>query len=547
MRTIASLPTILMFLGGLGLFMYGVQTTSEALQKFAANQLKQVLKALTKKEVFAVLSGVMMTVAFQSSAATTVLVVEFVNAGMMSLGQSLGMVLGSAVGTSITIQLIAFKFIDIALGAIFFGFTLLIFGKKQWKHLGQALIGFGLIFVGMAYMSSASAPLKDIPQVYVFLSRLSSEPFLAAIVGLTLTTVLQSSTAVFAIMMSLASQHVLELPAVIPLVIGAHIGGTMTTLLSSFTAERTDAKRTAIANTGYKVVAAVLIYPFLSQFAQLVQWSTGDLARQVANAHLFFAIFMVVLFFPFNNWIAKGLKSILPDRAKPKALFKFHFINEASIEFKPVALKQAWQETHALAVLIEEQMLSKVLLILEEGETSAYREVRDTEVQVDWYFRHIMRFLSSLSQRGLTEEQEDEGINMQFILKELEHIGDTFISILQILEKLERENIKLSREEWSNIQELYEQVSMHYRTMLQALQAWDIQSAGAIIRERPEVIRLQRSLQFQTLAQSGSSRIIESGSREEEKLRYAVLDMLDLIFSIEDHTINISQVILGIV
>lgn len=547
MRTIAGLTPILMFLGGLGLFMYGVQTTSEALQKFAANQLKQILHTLTKRDVYAVLSGVMMTVAFQSSAATTVLVVEFVNAGMMSLGQALGMVLGSAVGTSITIQLIAFKFIDIALGAIFLGFTLSIFGKKKWKHLGQALVGFGLIFVGMAYMSDASAPLKDIPEIYVFLSRLGAEPILAVIVGIALTAALQSSTAVFAIMMSLASQHVLELPAVIPLVLGAHIGGTMTTLLSSFTAERMDAKRTAAANTGYKVIAAVLIYPFLSQFAQLVQWSTGDLARQVANAHLFFAIFMVILFFPFNNWIAKGLKSILPDRSTPKTSFKFHFIDEASIGLPPVALRQSWQETHALAVLIEEQMLSKVLTILKEGKTSGYGEVRDSEVQVDWYFRHIMRFLSSLSQKGLTEEQEDEGINMQFILKELEHIGDTFIGIIQILEKLDRENLKLSKEEWDNFQELYEQVAAHYRIMLQALEAWDIQSAGTVIRERPEVIRLQRSLQFQTLAQSGSCRLVENGSREEEKLRYAVLDVLDLIFSIEDHTINISQVVLGIV
>lgn len=536
-----------MFLGGLGLFMYGVQTTSEALQKFAAYRLKQILQSLTKKTVYAVLSGMIMTVAFQSSAATTVLVVEFVNAGMMSLGQALGIVLGSAVGTSISIQLIAFKILNVALGAIFLGFLFFIFGKKQWKHLGQALIGFGLIFVGMANMSSASAPLRNIPEVYIFLSRLGAEPFLAIIVGLVLTTVIQSSTAVFAIMMSLAGEHLLGLPAVIPLVLGAHIGGTVTTLLSSLTAEKMDAKRTAIANTGYKVVATILVYPFLGQFARMVQGTTSDLQRQVANAHLLFAIFMVVLFFPFNHWIARGLKSLIPDRSHREVLFKFRFIDEASIEVPAVALRQAWEETHAMALLIFEHMMQKIPKVLQADKSSAHAEVAESEVQVDWYYRHIMRFLSSLSQKGLTEDQEDESINMQFILKELEHIGDIFVAIVQLFEKLNRENLMLPKEEWGNLKELYEQVVSHFTTMLQALQDGDAQRAGEVIRERPEIIRLQRSLQFQALAQSRNTNVEEIGNRDEEKLRYAVLDLIDLIYSIEDHTVNISQVVLGIV
>lgn len=538
---------MLMFLGGLGLFMYGVHTTSEALQKFAAHRLKQILHSLTKKKLYAILSGVIMTVAFQSSAATTVLVVEFVNAGMLNLGQALGVVLGSALGTSIIIQLIAFKFLDIALGAIFVGFTFFIFGRKRWKHLGQSLIGFGLIFVGIANMTSASAPLRDIPEVYSFLSHLGSEPLLAILVGLVLTTALQSSTAVFAIMMSMTSQHLLELSAVIPLVLGAHIGGTLMTLLSSFTAERMDAKRTAIANTGYKVGLTLLLFPFIEQFKALVQWSTSDLTRQVANAHLFSALFMVVIFFPFNNGIAKGLKVLIPDRPSSKALFTFHFINEASAEVPAVALRQSWEETYALTILIEKQMVQKMAKVFEKGQASGFVEVMNAEEQVDWYYRHIMRFLSSLSQKGLTEEQEDESINLQFILKEVERIGDTFVGIVQFLEKMDRGNLNLTWAELSNLRELYDMVSHHFSVMTQALRTEDLQSAGEIIRERPEVIRLQRSLQFEILAQLANSKIEASESTDKEKLRYAVLDILDLIYSIEDHTVNISQVILGIV
>lgn len=547
MRTIDGLSTVLMFLGGLGLFLYGVQTTSGALQKFAANRLKKILYSLTKKKVYAVLSGILMTVAFQSSAATTVLVVEFVNAGLINLGQALGVVLGSALGTSIIIQLIAFKFLDIALGAIFAGFTLFILGRRRWKHLGQSLIGFGLIFVGIAYMTDASAPLRDIPEVYSFLSRLGAEPFLAIFMGLVLTAVLQSSTAVFAIMMSMSSQQLIEISAIIPLVLGAHIGGTLMTLLSSFTAERMDAKRTAIANTGYKVVAALLLFPFLDQFTALVQWSTSDLTRQVANAHLFSAVFMVIFFFPFNNWIAKGLKYFIPEGSSSKTQLKFHHINEASIEFPAVALKQAWEETFTLAHLIEEQMLQKIATVLKNERVSVFEEVMNSEEKVDWYYRHIMRFLSTLSQKGLTEEQEDECINMQFILKELEHVGDTFVRIVQFLERMERDNLKLTPGEWDNVHELYDKISIHFITTSQALRTGDMQSAGEVIRERPEIIRLQRSLQFETLAQAGSVKLGQDGNVDREKLRYAALDLLDMIYSIEDHTTNISQVVLGIV
>lgn len=547
MRTIAALSTIFAFLGGLGLFLYGVHMTSEALQKFSAKRLKQILQSLTKKKVYAVLSGIIMTIAFQSSAATTVLVVEFVNAGLINLGQALGVVLGSALGTSIIIQLIAFKFLIIALGAIFAGFTLYILGKKQWKHLGQSLIGFGLIFVGIAYMSDASAPLRDIPAVNSFLEHLGSAPFMAILVGLVLTAALQSSTAVFAIMMSMASQQLLDLSAIIPLVLGSHIGGTVTTLLSSLTAERMDAKRTAVANTGYKVVATLLLFPFMEQFQTLVQWSTSDLTRQVANAHLFSALFMVIIFFPFNNWLAKGLKVLIPDRAGSKAPFKFRFIEEAAKEVPAIALKQAWEETYALASLIEEQMLQKIGKVFAEDQTSAFEEVMAAEEQVDWYYRHIMRFLSRLSQKGLTEEQEEESINMQFILKELERIGDTFVGMVQFLEKMEGQNLKLTGAEWKSLEELYDNVAAHYKAMGQSLRTGDMQRAEEIIQERPEVIRLQRSLQFETLAQAGTSQAELSGGSDEEKLRYAVLDMLDRIYSIEDNIVNISQVVLGIV
>ncbi|MDA8442968.1 MAG: Na/Pi symporter, partial [Peptococcaceae bacterium] len=365
--------------------MYGVSTTSEGLQKFAASRLRQILHSLTKRSLLALIFGMVMTVAFQSSAATTVLVVEFVNVGLMNLAQALGIVLGSAVGTSLTIQLIAFQISTIALGIIFIGFILYILKQGRSKYLGQALIGFGIIFVGMDTMARASEPLKNIPQVYQFLAHLGSNPLLAIMVGLIFTALIQSTPAVFAVIMSLAGQHLLPIDAVILLVLGAHTGGTMTTLVSSFAAPKMDAKRTALANTGYKVVATCLVLPFLNEYAKVVQWTTTDLQRQVANAHLLFALLMVVIFAPFNAVIARWLVRVLPDKKGQRDFVSMQFIDESATEVPAVALKQVSKELVALGQMIRSKMLEQIAVVVTGTSEDAREAVLAAEKSVDWY------------------------------------------------------------------------------------------------------------------------------------------------------------------
>ncbi|GAB6172913.1 Na/Pi cotransporter family protein [Paradesulfitobacterium aromaticivorans] len=525
--------------------MFGVQTTSDGLQKFAANRLRRILLSLTKRTFLAVLFGIVMTVAFQSSAATTVLVVEFVNAGLMTLGQALGIVLGSAVGTSIAIQLLAFKMLPIALGLIFIGFILLWVRVKQWKHLGQALIGFGMVFVGMSHMSGASAPLKNIPEVYTFLAQLAAQPVLAIIVGLLLTTVIQSSTAVFAIMMSLAGQRLLPLGAVVPLVLGVHIGGTVMALLSSLTAQKTDAKRAAIANTGYKVVGTILVLPFLGQFVWLVQWTTADLQRQVANAHLVFALFMVIIFFPFNSLIAKTLTRLLPDR-QVGGNRSFRYLDASSIEVPAIALTQAFQEIKGLGRFIYESMMRPLPeALLAERDTLAL-EIARVEKDVDWYHHHISRFLVGLSKRGLTDEQTEENINAQFILKELEYIGDDINSMVTIILKVHRQDLTLPQAEWEGLKEIYVKTAANFARVLEALESWDAGVAAEVIREHPEILRVQRSLQFNALAESPRGDLGGDDIRDEEKLRYAKVDLINLFYGVDEHVVNIAQVVMGI-
>ncbi len=526
--------------------MYGVHTTSAGLQKFAANRLKELLHSLTKKRLVAVIVGIVMTVAFQSSAATTVLVVEFVNAGMINLAQALGIVLGSAVGTSISIQLIAFRMLDVALGIIFIGFILFLLLKEDhWKHLGQAMIGFGIIFVGMANMSGATAPLTNIPEVYTHLAQLGKYPLLGILVGLLLTALLQSSTAVFAIMMSLAGQHLLTMDAIVPLVLGAHIGGTITTLISSLTAQKMDAKRTAIANTGYKVLGTILVYPFMVHYANLITWTTSDLHRQVANAHLIFALFMVIVFLPFNTLIAKGLVRALPERKRAASELRFKHIDESSLEIPAVALTQAFQEIWGTGQLILKDMIRVMPEVVSSKVSS--NQIKGAYRQVHWYYQHIFGFLTDLSKRGLTTEQIEDNIKAQFILKEIHYIADSCLEITTIAEKLVREEREILFDRWNSVSELYQRVMENYSELLEALKNWDPDRAAQVIREHPEITRVQRSLQFAFLAEAPRLQQGPNLEKSEENSVYSEIDLLNLLYHIESHARNVAQVIMGLI
>ncbi|MGI1657375.1 MAG: Na/Pi cotransporter family protein [Desulfitobacterium sp.] len=520
------------FLGGLGIFMFGIHTTSSGLQMFAANRLKELLESLTKKSYLAVLFGIVMTVAFQSSTATTVLVVEFVNVGLMSLGRALGIVLGSALGTSLSIQLIAFKMLNLALGFIFIGFILyLVIKTPHIKPLGQAMIGFGLIFVGISIMSGAFAPLKDIPQVQEFLAHLGVKPFFGILVGLVLTTLMQSSTATVAILISLADQGLINLGAVIPLVLGAHIGGTVTTLISTLTAQKQDARRVALANTLYKVLATLLVLPFLPEVADLLIWLGGDLKRQVANSHLVFSVLMIILFMPLNNQIAKVMVRILPDSSRGIKKIQFRHIDEASLEVPAIALTQVHLEIQGMGKSLRDELMARIPTSVLECRALPSKG-SPLEQDFQWYYQHIFRFLAALSAKEVTAQQHEDILNTQFILKEFQYVGDALFDLSTHIGNVTKENRQEAEEIWGDMKELYETVLNNYNRMLGALKSWDRDLAGEVIREHPDIVRLQRALQFGILAKT---------------TQWENLDIVNLLYRIDKHSVNIAQVVMGLV
>ncbi len=526
------------FLGGLGLFLYGVSTTSDGLQRLAANKLKTILASLTKKSWSATLFGMVMTVALQSSAATTVMVVEFVNAGLMTLVQALGVSLGSAVGTSVVIQLISFPILDIALFLLFIGFILyLIIKTPLTKNIGRVFIGFGCIFVGMAYLSGAFAPLKDSPEVYMFLSQFGQQPILGILISIGLTALMQSSAAFLAILISLSSQGLLTIESIIPLVMGAHIGGTMTTLISSLGSERIDAKRVAIANSVYRIFAAILLLPFFPYFAKLIEWSAADLPRQVANTHLFSAILMVIIFLPLNSLLAKALIKLIPQRKVKTQEPSPIYITKAALELPTVALNQASQEIRWLGNRILYSMLQILPRVMSSGESRYVAEIERAKKEVDWHYTQLIEFLKALSRRSMTRQQIVENHDLQLIAKEMKNIAHSSESLSQLGFKINHRNISISENGWIGLEELYVNVSENYLALLRCLDRWDTSVAALVLENHKGIIKDYNILQSDI---PSCNTVSQSELTEGQK---ALIDQANWFYIIAEHINSMAKVI----
>lgn len=548
----AYLNMAMQFLGGLGLFLYGVSVTSDGLQKIAAKRLKSILASLTKKPWVASIFGIGMTVALQSSTATTVMIVEFVNSGFMTLTQALGVVLGSAVGTSIVIQLISFQILHFALFLLFIGFILLLIVRTPLtKSIGQALIGFGCIFVGMSILSGAFSGLKGSPQVDSFLSQLGINPLLAIAVSILITALLQSSAAFLAILISLSTHGLLTIEAIIPLVMGAHIGGTITTLFSSLGTERADAVRVAVANSIYRIAAAIILLPFFKYFAAFVQWTAADLPRQVANTHLFSAIFMVVLFLPLNKYLTRALIRWIPQRKREGEMRQLIYLSRAALELPEVALSQVRQEIRWLSNRILENMFQILPRVIFTGDTKIFTALERTESDVDWHYQEMSKFLTDLYRRDLTREQIVTSHSFQLIIKELEYLADSLIVMARLGNRIHTDKMTIPKHETDRLGEMYIAVSGNFLMLLRLLNNGEKDLAEKIIANQEEIIAVYNRIQNSVARhlQKGAGEVTDAYVTENEvnwkeyltAVQKAVMELDNWFFKINEHIVRIAK------
>ena len=440
--------------GGLGLFLYGMKLMGDGLENMAGDRLKSILEKITSNRIMGVFVGAVVTAIIQSSSATTVMVVSFVNAGLMSLMQATGVILGANIGTTITAQMVSFK-LD-AVAPIFIGIGAIIMlaaKKKKTKDLAYILLGFGILFMCMVKMSGAMKPVSKLPVFEQFIVVMGNNPLLGVIVGVIMTAILQSSSATTGILVALAAAGTIDIRVAFPIVLGCNIGTCVTSMIAAITANRT-AKKAALLHLTFKMLGTLIFLPFASQVVKIVTNMTpGDVGRQVANAHTIFNISVTLIMLPVAGYVVKIINKIVPDK-EDKEKEGAIYLDKKLLETPIVASGQVAKEAIRMAYKARENF-ELAMKAFFEGNEEDIEKVYSNENIINTLEKEITEYLIELSQHNLPEENAKLISEAYHTINDIERIGDHSENIAELAAARINKNIELSEEALEEIREIY--------------------------------------------------------------------------------------------
>lgn len=547
-------------MGGLGLFLFGMKTMSEGLQKIAGEKLRQILAALTNNRIVGTLVGAAVTALVQSSSATTVMVVGLVNAGLMSLVQATGVVLGANIGTTITAQIIAFKISYLALPAIGVGAGLRLFSKdRKWTYVGEIVLGFGLLFFGMETMKHAFDPIKTSQEFHHFFTLVGDNHLLGVLIGAVMTVVVQSSSATIGVTLALASSGLISFEASMALILGENIGTTVTANLAAI-GTNLAARRTAFSHFLFNLIGVcymLLLFPVFIHFVDKLTPGDADfviqtqqqaidfgaaigdkpfISRHIANSHTLFNVFNVLIFLPMIGVLAK--LSTLCLRGKEEELeYQLKFIDNRVLNTPPIALGQAKSETRRMACLAMD-MVKETMEFLEDQDLKRVAPLERSENLVDLLQREITDFLVALSQKSISQDTSRQIASMMNMINDLERVGDHCENLWRLGQKQTDLKVTFSdtaREGMANI----------------AGHCQDFLNFVIEAMEREDASLLEKALYFEDridilenqLRQGHISRLNTGECSVPQGLIF--IDMLHNFEKIGDHTYNIAEAVAG--
>ena len=437
------------FFGGIGLFLYGMSIMSTGFRNVFGDKLKGILEGATKNRVRAVLVGLLITLIIQSSSATDLMVIGFVNSGMMTLSQAIGVIMGANIGTTVTAQITAFNIGAFAPLFIFIGAVLVLFMKRQSvKGAGNVIMGLGMLFQGISLMKSTIAPLAQTEAFINFLSALSN-PFALVLFGVAFTALLQSSSSATVIFQAFAVSGILTYHQSVYLVIGSAIGSVTPNLLASLTANR-NGKRTAFLNLIFNLIRAVILLILISVFPQiltLIQKITPtDIGHQIANTHTLFAIFAVIIMLPFTDWIVKLSQKLIPQKEDEIRRIndrKLQFMTFTSTALPSIALIQARKEIGRMGRIAHENLETALSCFFTPNEEKE-QEVLELEETCDYLNREITSKMLELKNLDLSEKDLKQIYYMTLVLADVERISDHAENIGEYASQLRTGKAKLS-------------------------------------------------------------------------------------------------------
>lgn len=437
-------------MGGVGLFLYGMSIMSSGLKSAAGDKMKSILEYATSNKFFSVLIGILVTLLIQSSSATDMMVISFVNSGLMQLTQAIGVIMGANIGTTITAQITAFNLGAYAPIILFIGAVMYLFLKKNVaKHIGSIIMGFGMLFFGISVIKAAIVPLSESESFISFLSTLSN-PIIAILFGVAFTALLQSSSSSVVIFQTFAIQGLLSYEMTVYLVIGAAIGSVTPNLLASLTTNR-NGKRTAVLNLLFNLIRAVLMVILINAIPGFIPFiksmTPGNIGRQVANTHTIFAVLAVLIELPFASAIVGLSKRIIPMLPEEsKTLEERKLIYMVATEGLPssVVITQARMEISRMAKIALESMRNAVDAFFTLDDKLA-ENVRETEETVDYLTDAITERLIAIKSMEFSPKEQYQISQMMLVASDIERIGDHAENIIEYQEKIKSKQASISK------------------------------------------------------------------------------------------------------
>lgn len=559
-----SLEMFMGLFGGLGLFIYGMVMMSNSLKSIAGDRMKRLLEILTNNRVLGILVGTIVTMIIQSSSTTTVMIVGFVNAGLMNLMQAIGVIMGANIGTTITAQLIAFNITQISPLAIAVGAGMFLFARRnKTKQIGSVILGFGILFTGIAFMSDAMAPLRDHEGFKSLLVSFSRNPILGVLAGFVLTAIIQSSSASIGLLQALAISGAFNnIPGVspfaltVPILLGENIGTCVTAMISSIGTNIT-AKRAAFIHFSIKVIGTVWvlivlgivgcifngsnpIYDLIANISgttMIAGHVVPDVARQIANTHTIFNVVNTIVLFPFAGALVKLAEKIMPGEEK-EDMGGLKFLDERILENPAIAVGQAVKETARMGHFALENMNKAMQAFFDRNE-KLIDEVMNLEIIINQLEREITKFLVSLSNSNLSETDYMRATNLYHTLNDIERIGDHAENIAELARFNIEHNLIFSDDAVDELHEMIKKVDQVVRDAITSLENDDIGLAKTIYLQEEEIDRLEVEFRAEHINRLNNQLCNPSSG-------VIFLDILSNLERIADHATNISKTVLDL-
>lgn len=530
--------TLIQVAGGLGLFLFGMKLMGEGLENAAGDKLKSILEKVTKNPISAVLVGAFVTMVIQSSSATTVMVVGFVNAGLMNLAQAAGVIMGANIGTTITAQLVAFKLDEIAPLFVIIGVVLLMSAKqKKRRDVANIILGFGILFMGMGIMSSSLKPLASSPMFSELIVAIGDNWLLGIFTGLALTAILQSSSATTGILIALASTGAIDIKVALPILFGCNIGTCVTALIASIGANKTAHKAAAI-HLMFNILGTLIFIPFITPLGHIVQeMSPGDVERQIANAHTIFNITATIILVPLSKYMIMIVNKLIRgedeiEHCGPK------YLDERLLETPVIAAGQVQKETLRMANKAKENLELSMKAFKENNESSV-KKVYENEKLINVLEEAITSYLVKLSKCELSAKESNLVASTFHVVTDIERIGDHVENIADLtLEKVGR-SLKYSEDALKEIDYIYDQTIKALDVTIDAYANGNVDEAGAIYEIERRIDSSQKEFR-----ENHIKRLSQGSCSAYDGAIF--MDLLSNFERIGDHATNIAESVMEV-